>query len=220
MAYRLTKPKWLSQIKVLVWDFDGTLYKELPEIKSEIHKNVIELVVKARGLSWQKAEKLFWKNYHTLGSSIKSLIALGVDREYVLAGEWYSKIQLKYLKKDERLAEMFKGLEGLRHIIDTNGAGPPTIKKLKKLGLSLEIFEKIFTNAEMFGRFKPDLFPFRAILDYTALKPEKHLFIGDREKTDLVPAKKIGMRTCLVWGKSKLADISLRKVYDVEKLFC
>ncbi|MFC1711308.1 HAD family hydrolase [Patescibacteria group bacterium] len=71
----------------------------------------------------------------------------------------------------------------------------------------------------MQGRVKPDPYAFKLILNYTKLKPENHLFIGDSDKKEMIPAKKLGMKTCLVWGKSKVADISLKTVYEVESLF-
>jgi FMN phosphatase YigB (HAD superfamily) len=45
--------------------------------------------------------------------------------------------------------------------------------------------------------------------------------IGDREAVDLVPAKAVGMHTCLVWSeiKSTIADITLPDVYRVADIF-
>lgn len=214
----MKKPKWIKDIKVLVWDLDGTLYNEIPEMKKQIHQNVINLISEAKSISLSEANELFWKMYSKVASSTQTLINCGVDKNKILSGYWYSDAQLKYLKKDQCLIKIFEQLKNLRHIINTNGNGSISRKKLKKLGLSLSTFEKIFTNADMFGVLKPDLLPFKEVLKYTGLKANNHLFIGDREATDLVPAKKVGMRTCLVWGKSKIADISLKTVYDVEGL--
>jgi len=220
MVFRKTAmKKLLKEIKVLVWDLDGTLYDEIPVIKKEIRSNVVKAISKVQLISLKQAEKLFAKTYKELNSSTKTMMKYGVDKKWILSGEWYNKAQLKYIKKDLRLKMMFDNLKNLIHIINTNGSILPTKKKLKKLGLPLDIFEKIYSNADMFGILKPDLLPFKKVIKYTKLLPENHLFIGDRDKTDLVPAKKIGMRTCLVWGQSKMADISLPRVYDVVELF-
>lgn len=218
MTRKKLQPKWLSSIKVLVWDLDGTLYKEIPEIKNGIHANAINLVTRVKGISGKEAERVFQRVYEKLGSSTQTLIHLGVDRTYALSSEWYSDVQLKYLTRDERLVQLFIKLKSWRHLIETNGAKRSTIKKLKRLGLELSTFEKIFTNADMFGVLKPDPLPFQKVLEYTGLPAKDHLMIGDRDRTDLEPAKKLGMKTCLVWGESDSADLSLREVYQVAEV--
>jgi putative hydrolase of the HAD superfamily len=219
MTRKKLQPRWLSSIKVLVWDLDGTLYHEIEEIKEGIHANAIRLIRQVKVVSKKEAEELFQKTYQKLGSSTQALIHLGVDRTYALSSEWYSDVQLKYLKRDERLVQLFIKLKSWRHLIDTNGARRSTIKKLRRLGLQLSTFEKIFTNADMFGVLKPDPLPFEKVLEYTGLPAQVHLMIGDRDKTDLEPARKLGMKTCLVWDKADSADLSLPSVYQVASLF-
>jgi len=215
MTRKKVQPKWLSSIKVLVWDLDGTLYQEIPEIKEGIHANAIKLVSKARKISHEKAKALLQETYEKLGTLTQALIDLGVEKSYALSDEWYSGVQLKYLKRDERLVQLFVKLKSWRHLIETNGARRLTIKKLKRLGLELSTFEKIFTNADMFGVLKPDLLPFQKVLEYTRLPAQAHLMIGDRDRTDLEPARKLGMKTCLVWGMSGSADICCSSIYQV-----
>jgi len=212
-------PKWLKKIKVLVWDLDGTLYHGTSEIRNEIHSNVIKLISKKKKVSLEKAEELFWKKYKKVGSSTKTMMQLGVDDKVIFSGKWYSEAQLKGIKKDEDLILMFKKLANYRHIVNTNGIYSSSVEKLRKLGLALNTFEKIFTNADMFKVLKPDLLPFKEVLKYTGLEPQEHLFIGDRDETDLVPAKKLGMKTCMVWRQSEIADISLDSVYDLTESF-
>ena len=68
-------------------------------------------------------------------------------------------------------------------------------------------------------KIKPHPAAFRLILQFTKLKPSQHLLVGDSEGKEIIPAGKLGFRTCYVWGKSKYADISLPQVYDVVQLF-
>jgi len=212
-------PGWLDQIQVLVWDLDGTLYQEIPELRKEIQSHTVDLIRQVKKVSKREAERIFSQMYQKLGSSTQTLIDCGVDRLYALSGEWYAEIQLRYLRRDQDLQTMFERLQNKRHILNTNSINFAAQKKLKRLGLNDRIFEKLFTNADMFGVLKPDPKPFLAVLEYTKLPAAVHLFIGDREKTDLEPAKALGMRTCLVWGESTLADISLSTVYEVAQLF-
>jgi len=75
-------------------------------------------------------------------------------------------------------------------------------------------------TSETVGTTKPHEAGFRYILAKTKLPPAQHLMIGDREAVDIVPAKKLGMKTCLVWSQvqSQIADITLPTVYDLGKV--
>lgn len=211
-------PPWLFRIKVLVWDFDGTLYNEIPTAKQEIQNNVIQLISRSQKTSLAKAKQLFLKHYLRFNSSSRVLIHFGINRDYVLKGEWYGRTQLRHIKKDKKIKAMFEKLKSFRHILSTNATLVNTKKKLGKLGLSPKVFEKFFCHADLSGVLKPDPRAFGEILKYLQLPPEQVLYIGDREQTDLEPAKKMGMHTCLVWGESKAADICLPKVYDIVRM--
>lgn len=215
----LNKPSWIKDIKVLVWDLDGTLYKEIPEMRKGIVADCIKLVAEARKISFIKAKSLFLKTHENLKSSTMSLIKLGVDEEEVRKGHWFYVAQLHYLKKDKKTIKLFHQLRNYRHILHTNSPRKVTFKKLKKLGLDKNIFEKIFTTDEMGKKIKPHPAAFQLILNYTKLKPNQHLLTGDNEGKDIVPAQKLGFHTCLAWGRSKDADLVLAQVYDLGKLF-
>jgi len=219
MNFKIKRPNWLEEIKVLVWDLDGTLYKEIPQMKKEIHKNAVNLVKKAQAVSSKKAAEMFSKTYQQTKSNSLALVKLGVNREEVLKGDWYNLAQLKYLQSDSHLPLLFKKLKGLIHIIDTNSNRQAAFKKLKILGLSPKIFAKIFTSTDMQTRVKPDPFAFKIVLRFTGLKAYQHLFIGDSEGKEVIPAKKLGFHTCFVWGRSREADISLPTVYELARLF-
>jgi FMN phosphatase YigB (HAD superfamily) len=44
--------------------------------------------------------------------------------------------------------------------------------------------------------------------------------IGDREKVDILPAKALGIRTCMVWAikPSMVADITIPTVYELSQV--
>lgn len=121
-----------------------------------------------------------------------------------------------FLSRDERLIELFKKLTGYRHIILANGVIRRHKETLKVLGVPPETFE-LYVTSEVVGTTKPHPEGFQYVLNYTKLPPSSHLMIGDREQVDLVPAKKLGMRTCMVWSEKKsiIADATLPTVYDI-----
>jgi hypothetical protein len=100
------KPQWIKEIKVLVWDLDGTLYQEIPEMKTAIMTNCIKAVVQARKISFSIAKDLFLKTYKDLSSSTKALMVLGVDKDYVASGQWYKSIQLQHVRQDKKISNL------------------------------------------------------------------------------------------------------------------
>ena len=44
------------------------------------------------------------------------------------------------------------------------------------------------------------------------------MFVGDREKVDIIPAAKLGMLTAIVNAKSELAHFELQAIHDLEKI--
>ena len=108
-------------------------------------------------------------------------------------------------------------LQGFQHVIVTNTSRKGTIRTLEILGLSDKMFQGVIT-ADDVARSKPDLEPYLEALKMTGSPANRHVSIGDREKVDILPAKKLGMKTILVWGASKVADVSLPTVYDVPRV--
>ncbi len=64
--------------------------------------------------------------------------------------------------------------------------------KLNALDPKGSYFKDILTSEEV-GYEKPNPKGFKALLARNKLNPKKCIFIGDSEKADLTPAKKLGM---------------------------
>lgn len=204
----------LAQVKVIIWDIDGTLYQDRPQLKKALREDVLKRVSKKLGVDEEEAGKILEKNYKKYSSSTQALLALGFNWEEARERlEECFEIKKKFLKRDSRLVEMFNQLADFRHLIASNNPEDLSSQLLNLLGLDLVIFEKIFGNAP--GIIKPDLVFFKRILEYTGLPAREHLMVGDREETELIPAQKLGMKTAMVWGQSKIADISLPTVYSL-----
>lgn len=97
---------------------------------------------------------------------------------------------------------------------------PSLEQRLKDFGI-LEYFDAIFSSADL-GLAKPDPAIFRLALQKTNCLPHQAIMIGDRLDNDIVPAKRIGMKT--IWikqGFSSLAQVKNleeRADWIVEKL--
>lgn len=205
-------------VKVLIWDFDGTLYKSMPELWKEIREAEYRTIMDHTGWARERAVEEFTKAHKVIPSATTTVAALSgiTTPQAALYGERYID-RKKYLRRDEKLIALFKKLRHLVHYMLVNGVKKSTLENLIILGLSPDQFADIITS-EMVGENKPSEKGFRHILEKTGLPAYQHLMIGDREAVDLVPAKNLGMKTCLVWTEttSAVADCFLPTVYDLD----
>jgi HAD superfamily hydrolase (TIGR01549 family) len=201
-------PDWIQQLEYIVWDLDGTLYQISEEVSRKIQQKVWELIAEKRGISLKQAKELHQQLYAKLQSNTRTLIAAGVERELVLRGDWHSQIQLEAIKPNSQLVKQVQALTRFKHIINTNSSQKSAEKKLKKIGFDLNFFKVVIGNPDMIGALKPDLAPYKYVLNLTQAAAENHLFVGDRYETDLAPAKKVGMHTALVYANDKRADLN------------
>ena len=257
--------KKLKNIKVLVWDVDGTLYRS-PSYYQAIAQNEIGLLAKTKEISNSEAAQLLKEKKKIYKSATRTLVKLGCGGIREVGREIEVENKEKYFKKDPKLLAVFKKLIQFRHLTLRNGTYKGTIETLEALGFSREgevdvvhvgdvraansrgrvslrqkqslsrcggiscgginsgpsfgPFERVFGVIDDFGTVKPDPVIFKKIEEYTGLPANQHLMIGDRVEVDLVPAKKLGMKTCLVWSQSDdpSVDVSIGKVYDIVKV--
>ena len=59
---------------------------------------------------------------------------------------------------------------------------------------------------------------FRYVVEKSGIPAENHVYIGDREKADILPPKSIGMKTIAVGKEILSADASVPFVYDIKSL--
>jgi len=216
--YALRTFDWVPEIKAIFWDVDGTLYKDTPALRRAFDKPCIEEFGERMGLKGKRAEKEFFKVYEKLHSKTQTLNSVGIDGPKFIAKTSNEMDYEKYLKKDKKLVKMFRSLKQVKHFVFSNSSNEATLKKLETLGLSEKIFEKVLATYDA-PATKPDPRAFKWALRKSGFRAEQVLMVGDREETDLLPAKKLGMRTAYVWGVSREADVSLPTVYEVAELF-
>lgn len=211
----------LSNIKVLIWDFDGTLYKPNPALFAAVRQAEYKTIMAHTG--WTKVqaseafEKLYKKVYPSATETVGRIVGIPTADAAVEMENYFDRRD--FLARDERLIELFGKLKGYRHIILANGVIRRHKETLAVLGVPAETFE-LFVTSEVVGKTKPHPEGFRYVLDYTKLPPAAHLMIGDRDLVDLAPAKALGIKSCLVWSdrKSIIADYTTSTVYEISHL--
>ena len=69
------------------------------------------------------------------------------------------------------------------------------------------------------GAIKPSARPFLAALDAVGASPDEVLFVGDSLERDILPARKLGMTTCLVGTSAPgvAADFHIQSIAELAR---
>jgi FMN phosphatase YigB (HAD superfamily) len=181
-------------VKILIWDFDGTLYKPNAELFHDVRESEYHAIMEHTGWNREKAIEEFHKLHKVTIQSATAVVAklcsIPIAAAAVESEKYFDR--RNYIHRDPRLIDMFERLKRFRHFILANGMIAKHKETLRVLGIPVDTFEE-FVTAET---------------------------VGVREFVDVAPAKKLGMHTCLVWSDtpSAIADVTLSIVYDVAKL--
>ncbi|MBI5620601.1 HAD family hydrolase [Candidatus Gottesmanbacteria bacterium] len=210
-----------TNIKVLIWDFDGTLFKPNEGFFSAVREAEFQVLMKHRSWTRTKAEEEFQKMYKVVYPSATQTIGVLADITTAQAAQEMENLfdRRNFVSRDDKLIALFAKLINYRHIMFGNGIMAKHKETLPVLGISPDTFE-LYVTSEVVGKTKPSPDGFQYILDYTKLPADEHLMIGDRDLVDLAPAQALGMHTCLVWSNTPgiHADITIPTIYDIESL--
>lgn len=204
---------WITDLKYIIWDLDGTLYEITDELFSKIRFNVYQMVANLKDISLNEAKSIYQNLYERLHSNTLVLESLGIN--VVDSEKMFNETQLAAIQADEKLVKQLLQLNSFEHIICTNAPLKYSLMKLEKIGFSLSFFKKIISAPDETGELKPSIEPYQYLLDFTQVSPQEHLFVGDRYETDLATAKKIGMYTALVYDQDERADLAFPSVHDL-----
>lgn len=173
----------------ILWDFDGTICNTYPAYA-----------------------KLFCQMVNKRASYEEVLQRLKIS--FAHAFEYFqltsNEIE-EFMKQDEQLdvtqLSPFANIENVLRLADQNvimtHKDKATVEKVLHHYHLAQYFAEIVTPEDGYPR-KPDPLSY----EYLHQKYDLTLAIGDRE-LDLIPAKKIGINTCMFQGRSEVADFSI-----------
>ena len=222
----------MENIKNLIFDLDNTLY-DFSSVWKISNKRVFEYLGYDKLTSYDEFFKRYKRINNELVDKIHSgqlkiidlrnerLIATLADYNINLTKEecdYYYKKQFEFILEaispNNKLNTILKKLsKDYKLIILTNGKSYEQRSKLQKLGLE-EVF-KIYISEEVHIS-KPKPQAFLNVLKSEGIKAEETVMIGDSLFHDIEPAKKLGMKTCLVNRKWHFDD--KRKEYNGYKV--
>ncbi len=199
----------LSQLKLVAWDLDGTLYPANPELRQAFDQEKIKTVAQKFQLSFEQAQEKFRQKYKELSSNTKTLDFFGIPGQEFALKMWFSLNLEQYIQPNPELAQQLKQLKNktkLQQFMLTNSNSLDSIKlKLNLIGLGLDLFDRVFNSIEI-GYNKPDQRAFAVLWQETGFKPAEIVYIGDRANTDILPAKKLGLKTIQITTQEKVGQ--------------
>lgn len=213
-----------NSIRHLIWDVDGTLYQN-QSLAVALKKSFVRVVADKCGISASEAEEFLDANTaagsHSWSQAVSTITGLPVKTVICEAEDGIDKSL--FLRRDIRLIRLFQKISrsGRQQIILSNSPGKSISTVLRTVGLSeCEVQFHHILSLDSLTHCKPHISCFEAVLALTHDTPESHLMVGDSIESDIIPAARLGMKTCLVHNGSRndSADVSLNSVYQLSEI--
>ena len=194
--------KEFKNIKNIIFDCDGVLYKDLDAVFGQVSKRMSEYISRKLNVDLKKAKELQRNYFHQYNTSLNGLmIHHKIDPHEFL--EYVHDIDLDFLKKDTLLREELLKLD-VKKFVYTNGSRDHVNNITKHLGID-DLFDGVFDIVD--GQFipKPQIEPFKVLIKKFAINPEETVFIDDIAK-NLSVKKELNLKTVWLinneyWGK-------------------
>ncbi|HEX3082358.1 MAG TPA: HAD family hydrolase [Candidatus Saccharimonadia bacterium] len=197
-------------IKEIWFDLNGTLTTQSPSFLAALEKIGYEAYAKATNRPIDDQLKTDYRAaYQEYGSKSAIFKALGMPKEF-WATYFNSLDESKYYEPDERV---YKTVDAIRIQVPIgllSNSSPDRIERtLRTVAIDPAWFTHILTGHDV-TEPKPHPQGFELMIARSQAKPRELAFVGDREKVDIVPAKKLGLTTVMVWSQSPTADYSFK----------
>ena len=194
--------KEFENIKNIIFDCDGVLYKDLDAVFGQVSKRMSEYISRKLNVDLKKAKELQRNYFHQYNTSLNGLmIHHKIDPHEFL--EYVHDINLDFLKKDTVLREELLKLDAKKFVY-TNGSRDHVNNITKHLGID-DLLDGVFDIVD--GQFipKPQIEPFKILIKKFDINPEETVFIEDIAK-NLSVKKELNLKTVWLinneyWGK-------------------
>ncbi len=192
----------MNKIEAIVFDLDGTLYSfddrnesHFPSSRfgQQIQANCRKFFQDRFGLNELEAQAC----YLDFNERYQGEVSLGLERERGVPRSEYFAVTWNLQPQDFLVANQeLKQTLSLLSVKTGILSAAPRIwvdRVLQFLAINQFFAEAIFTGDPDIR--KPDPRSFQQLVDFWQLAPQKIVSIGDQEKTDILPAKSLGMLT-------------------------
>ena len=185
--------KTFQSIKYWIFDLDNTLYSAKTKVFDQVEKRMTQYVSDKLNISMDKAKKIQKNYFHEYNTTLNGMIINHkIDANEFL--EFVHNIDIDFLKKDLKLSEELKKLDG-KKIIFTNGPKKHALNVARKIGID-QYFDDIFDIVDSNFVPKPMMEPYKKLIEKHKIDPNLCAFVEDIAR-NLKPAYEMGMTT--VW---------------------
>jgi FMN phosphatase YigB (HAD superfamily) len=213
-----------KHIRAVGFDLDGTLYAQ----SHQMDERIVELFT-ARVLAkmpeletLDKAKAFGEKKYRELESRKKTLEAIGYgDANEVMHEIFQQADSSQFLSRDERLIETLRSIREAKEYLYliTTAPSKEGKNKLAKLGVSESIFDLIiYGDNELIAQRPKDEVVFRHAIHVSGIPAQQHVYIGDREKADILAPQSVNMKAISVGALILAADAHAALIYDIKDI--
>jgi FMN phosphatase YigB (HAD superfamily) len=206
-------------IKQVWFDFAGTLYRETPKFIAVHDALRYETYAQVTGINdMERAKSEFQKAYEQHHSNAAVFVSLGKPKDFwpkTVAEMDFSAVLKPDMDVVNTIAELGK-------IVPVSLMGGLNRQKAMAVLDLLEIPKELFTHilaSDQFPEPKPALGAFRMLIETSGLPAHDSLYIGDRINVDILPAKKVGLQTGLIYSQSDEADYCFDSFPGILSLF-
>ena len=192
----------MKNIKNILFDCDGVLYKDLEAVFGQVSKKMTEYISKKLNIDLIKAKELQTNYFHKYNTSLNGLmIHHNIPPEEFL--KYVHDIDLSFMKKDLVLREELEKLN-IKKFVFTNGSKEHVKNITNHLGIN-DLFDGIFDIVDAKFHPKPEARAFDLMTEKFNINPKETLYIEDIAK-NLSIAKERGSTTVWLindeyWGK-------------------
>ena len=189
--------KSLKSMKFWLFDLDNTLYSGKTKVFEQVDKKMSKYISTKLNVSIKEAKKIQKNYFYEYNTTLNGMIKNHqIDANEFL--EFVHDIDIDFLKKDLKLAEEIKKLDG-KKIIFTNGPRKHALNVTKRIGID-QLFDDVFDIVDSKFIPKPAIEPYKKLVEKHKIDPKLCVFIEDIAR-NLKPAYEMGMKT--IWIKNE-----------------
>ncbi len=206
------------EIVSLGFDLDNTLY-DGAKTNEAIQDHICGQASTFLDRPYEEIREIFRDHYERTQSASGSLTLMGIGSskgvEIVQTSLEEADVSPS-LERDEKLVGMFDRLsQRYKLFLITSSSKNTASKKLSALGIESSLFSPFLYRDSPYLRNDGSAFEYVASNHNVSF--DSMMFVGDREKVDIIPAKSLGIKTAIVNATSDEADYQLRNIYELEK---
>lgn len=219
-------------LKALLFDLDNTLF-DFMRYKTECCKAALKAMKKAGlKINEKKGMKILFDVYKEHGIEYEQIFQKfleKVGKNQKVDYDILAKGILAYRKRRQELLKPYPGVEKTlkmlkkKHKLAVITDAPRVNAWLRLTSMKLDrYFDAVVTAADV-RKKKTFEAPFKAALKKLKVKPEEAIMVGDRPERDIIPAKKLGMKTVFArYGNPKVkrsgADWEIGSIVELIKV--